>query len=51
MIILPGLVHDFDLNNLDKIITVRGENFYLEFKPNTTHLFTEDLLIVDVKFR
>lgn len=51
MIILTGLEHNFDLNNLEKIITVKGDDFYLEFKPNTTHLFTEDLLIVDVKFR
>lgn len=51
MHVIPGLTYDFDLNNLEKVITVKGENFYLEFKPKTTHLFTEDLLVVDVKFR
>ncbi|CAD8142775.1 unnamed protein product [Paramecium octaurelia] len=49
--VLSDLEYSFDLNDLEKIITVRGKDFYLEFVPKTTHLFTEDLLLIDVKFR
>ncbi|CAD8132072.1 unnamed protein product [Paramecium pentaurelia] len=51
LFILSDLEYSFDLNDLNKKIIVKGKDFYLEFIPKTTHLFTEDLLLIDVKFR
>jgi hypothetical protein len=45
------LEYIFDLNDLTKTIVVKGPDFYLEFEPKSTNLFTEDLIIIDVKFR